>query len=61
MPPIESDEARSRVRDPQRTAESFYGALSAQGYTPQQVIALANVLLGMVAEDILERPPLSAK
>jgi hypothetical protein len=50
----ESTTARSRERDPQQTAKSFYGTLNNEGFTPEQVIALANNLLGLVADDLVD-------
>jgi Na+/glutamate symporter len=42
------------------TAKSFYGTLNEEGFTPEQVIALATALLGMVAADLVEELPVMA-
>ena len=61
MSPIEAIEAAARTRDPHGTAKTFYGTLSAEGFTPEQIIALASALLGLVAADIVQVPIIASK
>ena len=57
VPEIRERLHRTRCRT---VARSFYGQLTREGFTPEQVIALANQLLDMVVTD-LEQPPTPAK
>jgi len=60
MSNTKADAGHSGRRDPRRAAKSFYGVLNDEGFTPEQVIALANSLLGHVADDIVDDLPVIA-
>ncbi len=49
--------APTPVRNHHNVAKAFYGTLSQEGFTPEQVIALANHLLGLVADDLIQESP----
>jgi hypothetical protein len=51
-------DADPHVREPiADVARSFYERLRAEGFTPDQIIHLANDMLSLVREDLASTPP----
>lgn len=62
MPPIDAQATTDTTPDPDHTARSFYEALTAEGFTGDQVVGLATLILDLVHADLAgEHPAPNAK